>query len=285
MTIRDCVESKSVKWPFFVGDAALCCIAVLIVQQSRSPLALAPAILCAAAVGLGALLCATPFVLEYRAWVRITEADALQSAATLLKNIELIAAQIRAATNQWEVVQELSTGTVNAAKQISERMAAEVAEFTQFLQKANDSEKATLRLEVDKSRRAEGDWLQVLVRMLDHVFALHRAAVRSGKPAVMEQIGNFQNACRDIVRRIGLAPFQAEPGQPFDAAKHKVADSETTPPTGALVGETVAVGYTYQGQALRPALVTLQPGTAAATESAPKPAAASEPSATEPTLL
>ena len=63
-------------------------------------------------------------------------------------------------------------------------MTGEVRQFTEFMQKMNDSEKAALRLEVEKLRRGEGEWLQVLVRILDHVFALHAAAVRSGEPKV-----------------------------------------------------------------------------------------------------
>jgi molecular chaperone GrpE (heat shock protein) len=200
--------------------------------------------------------------------VRLTEADALLTAAAQLKNLELIAGQIGTATGQWQAVQEHSTTTVNAAKQIAERMGAEVAAFTEFLQKANDSERATLRLEVEKMRRAEKDWLQVAVRTLDHIFALNKAAMRSGQPALIEQLANFQNSCRDVARRVGLVPFAAAPGQPFDAAKHKLVDSEATPPAGVLVGETIAAGHTYQGQLLRPALVALQPAESAASEEA-----------------
>ena len=61
-------------------------------------------------------------------------------------------------------------------------MAAEAKAFTEFMQKANDSEKAMLRLETDKLKRAESEWVHVLVRMLDHVYALHIGAMRSGQP-------------------------------------------------------------------------------------------------------
>jgi len=61
-----------------------------------------------------------------------------------------------------------------------------------------------LELETAKLRRAEGDWLQVTVRILDHVFALYVAAARSGQPRLAEQIAAFQNACRDAARRVGL---------------------------------------------------------------------------------
>ena len=70
-------------------------------------------------------------------------------------------------------------------------MAAEVREFSEFMQKMNDSEKAALRLEIEKLRRGEGEWLQVLVRILDHVFLLHAAAMRSGQPKLVGQISQF----------------------------------------------------------------------------------------------
>jgi molecular chaperone GrpE (heat shock protein) len=283
--MRNPVELKLAKWPFIVGDVLLLGVAVLIVFQSRAPLELWPAVVCASAVGLGALVGVTPFILEYRAWVRLTEAEALLSSSAQLNNLEAVASQISAATGQWQTVQEYSASTVNAAKQIAERMAAEVAEFTEFMKKANDSERATLRLEVEKMRRAENDWVQVVMRMLDHVFALNQAAARSGQPALVKQLGNFQNACRDIARRVGLVPFAAAPGQPFDNARHKLVDSETAPPAGALAGETVAAGYTFQGQLVRPALVSLQLAESpAANETQKGDKILEEPSA-EPTLL
>jgi molecular chaperone GrpE (heat shock protein) len=92
--------------------------------------------------------------------------------------------------------------------------------------------------------------------MLDHVYALRQGAVLSGKPALIEQITHFQNACRDAARRIGLVPFVAGPEEVFDERRHCVADSKTAAP-GAHISETVATGYTFQGQLLRPALVRL----------------------------
>jgi hypothetical protein len=85
-------------------------------------------------------------------------------------------------------VQEGADKVARTSKEIAERMSAEAKAFMEFMQKANDSEKANLRLEVDKLRRSETDWLQVLVRMLDHVYALHLGAIRSGQPALIAQL-------------------------------------------------------------------------------------------------
>jgi molecular chaperone GrpE (heat shock protein) len=133
-----------------------------------------------------------------------------------------------------------------------------VKAFTEVLQRANDNEKATLRLELDKLRRGESDSVQVVVRLLDHVHALHAGAVRSAQPRLVEQISNFQSACHDAVRRIGLTPFAANAEEPFDPQRHQLVDVEAKPESGAVVSETVAAGYNLQGRLLRPALVRLR---------------------------
>jgi molecular chaperone GrpE (heat shock protein) len=137
------------------------------------------------------------------------------------------------------------------------------------MQRLNDGEKATMRVEVDKLRRAESEWLQVLVRVMDHVFAVHQAAMRSGKLGLIEQMDLFQNACRDAARRVGLAPFSAEPGEVFDNGRHQWIDPKATAKSGSAVGETLAAGYTFRGQIIRPAIVS--------------PLTASEPSSVGPT--
>jgi molecular chaperone GrpE (heat shock protein) len=156
-------------------------------------------------------------------------------------------------------VQEHSARTVTASKEITDRMAAEAQSFAEFMQKANDSEKATLRLEVDKLRRGESQWLQLLVHLLDHVFALYQAGARSGQPNLEAQLGQFQEACRDLVRRVGLAPFEATMDEPFDAERHQVAEGQPAPAPESRVVQTLATGYTFQGQILRRSLVAVQP--------------------------
>ena len=78
---------------------------------------------------------------------------------------------------------------------------------------------------------------------------------------LVEQIGNFQTACRGVTRRVGLVAFEAEADQPFDPKLHHVAGNEQ-PFEGALVAETAASGFTLQGKLLRPALVRLKTVTA-----------------------
>jgi molecular chaperone GrpE (heat shock protein) len=195
-----------------------------------------------------------PFVLDYRALIKAVEAGALGAVSEKIQNLERLAAQISNATNHWENVQLQAEKISVTARETAERMAAEVRDFTDFMKKINESEKSTLRLEVEKLRRAETDWLQVLVHLLDHVYALHTGAARSGQPRLIEQLTHFQNACRDAARRVGLSPFAADTGEKFDAQRHKSIEAEA-PPAGTVVAENLAPGYTLQGRIIRPALV------------------------------
>jgi molecular chaperone GrpE (heat shock protein) len=253
-------EPKLTKWPFFMGDALLLGLAWYIWLHGARALDTAEMCLAIVCVMAGAGLIFLPFLLEHRAKLKLAEAHSLATVVGQFRNLEAIAAQISGASSQWERAQEQAEKTSAAAQQMAERMTAEVKGFAEFMERANDREKAALRLENEKFRRAESEWLQVLVRMLDHVYALHVGALRSSQPALIEQVGNFQNACRDVARRVGLTPFVAVEAEPYDGHRHQLADSDDPPPAGAKIAETIAAGYTFQGRLLRPALVRLRNG-------------------------
>jgi len=257
-TMSDDLPPRINKIPFIVGDLLLSAMAFLIcfvlAREGSQPL-LAIGV---SSLALGAILGVLPFILEYRTCSRLSEAEALAAVVSKLQQVEKVAAQIESAAGFWQKAHDESGKTVDAAKQIAERMTAEVQAFSEFMQRVNDNEKNNLRLEVEKLRRSENDWLQVLIRTLDHVYALHIGAVRSGQPALMDQITNFQNACRDAARRVGLTPFLANPGDPLDPARHHVLDGKEKPAPDAVISETVATGYSFQGRLVRPALVRLK---------------------------
>jgi molecular chaperone GrpE (heat shock protein) len=256
------------KWPFFLSDAVLLATAGLLVWQDTFALGRWEILGSLACVILGAYLAVLPFVLEYKGIVRLTEAATLETGLARIQHAEAVATRIAEATDNWQAVNEAAGRTAAGAREITDRMAAEVREFTEFLKKTNDSEKATLRLEVEKLRRGEGEWVQIVVRMLDHVHALHAAGQRSGQPRLIEQLTQFLSACRDIARRAGLVPFVAAPGTAFDAQRHQTADGKAPPP-GAQVTETVATGFTFQGRTIRPASVLIGAATESAGESTP----------------
>jgi molecular chaperone GrpE (heat shock protein) len=268
--MNDVRDWKIPKWPFLLGNGLLLAFAYLIVWKSPHPISKWEIMACFAAAILGAVLGIVPFLLDYRAMGKAIQVNALGAVADRIQDLEKLVAQIAAATNQWDVIQGQAEKTAAGAKQIADKMGTEVREFSEFMQKINDSEKAALRLEVEKLHRGEAEWLQMLVHVFDHIFALYTAAAHSGQPKLAEQITHFQNACRGTVRRIGLTPFTAEPGEPFDAARHQVAESKERPPAGAVVAETIGCGYTFQGRLLRPAIVRLRQQELSAT-TPPKP--------------
>jgi len=270
--MRDTNSLSVPKWPFFLGDAVMLGIAYFIYYDNKSPLGHWEITACGICAALGALLGVLPFVLDYRALTKAIEAEAVGTASEKIQNLERLAAQISGATNQWEHVHLQAEKTSVAAKEITERMAAEVRDFTEFMQKINEGERSTLRLEVEKLHRAENDWLQVLVHVLDHIYALHTGAARSGQPRLVEQLTHFQNACRDAARRVGLTPFAAAAGDIFDAQRHQPAGDEA-PPAGAVIAENLAPGYTLQGRVIRPALVRV--GSDGPVETAPEKSPAS----------
>ena len=257
--MKDVSEWQVPKWPFLSANVVLIAMAFILFQKDAH--ARYPGLLPTACVMLGTLLGCLPFIMEYRATKKLVEMNTLSTVAEQLADLKKYSEQIAAATGQWSQVQAVTKGdaekTVAAAREIAGRMAEEIREFNEFQVKLNDTEKGALRLEVDKLRRTEAEWLQVFARVLDHIFALYNAAARSGNPDLAAQIGHFQTACRDAARRVGLSVFMPAPEDKFDAQKHRAHGVEN-PPAEAVIAETLAPGMTFQRRLLRPALVRLQ---------------------------
>src|SRR6185503_17985725 len=116
--------------------------------------------------------------------------------------------------------------------------------------------------EVEKLHRNEGEWLHTIIRIMDHVYALYQAGVKSGQDNLRTQLGNFQNACRESTRRLGLIPFEAKADETFDEKRHQLPDPKAKALPGSKVGETVATGFTFQGKVMRPAVVNLKAASA-----------------------
>jgi molecular chaperone GrpE (heat shock protein) len=256
--------SKPACFLFILGDLVLLGIAgYIIYQHGAGPFRITELAAIVACGIFGALLAVVPFVLEYQSAARMLESSAVASTVQQLGGLQAVADQISGATARWQEVQEYSGKAVAASKEISERMTAELTGFAEFMRKTNDAEVKNLRLEIEKQHRAESEFIQIIVRILDHTFALHQAAVRSAQPQLIDQLGQFQGAIRDVVRRIGLVPFVPVHNELFDKDCHQSADSQAMPVAGAKIRETVAAGFTYQGRLIRPALVSLQPSAAA----------------------
>ena len=189
------------------------------------------------------------------------------------QEVDAVAKQIENATEQWLHVEDRANEINAASREIAGKINAEAREFTEFLQKANDTEKNHLRLEVDKLNRAQVDWVKVVTGMLDHVFALNQAGRQSGQEKLVRQLDNFQVACRDVARRVGVVTYEPKPEEGFDTGKHQLRDPEAEPEVGAKIIGIAAQGLSHQGQVLRKAVVVIEgeePGQAPPDASKPK---------------
>ena len=274
--MTDRAPLKVAKWPFLLGDALFLGLAYWIMLKVDPFVTIWQTVALFLCVAAGAWLAVTPFIWEYKTAVRLGESDSLADAVQQIKNLETIAAQIQTATGQWQGALDSGNKVLETAQQMNTRMDAEAAAFANFFKQADEKEKNHLRLEAEKLRRSEADWLQVVVRLLDHVYALQQAGARSGKPELAENLARFQTACRDVVRRVGLVPVEIAAGAAFDENLHQLPDDATKPPNDACVAATIATGYTYQSQVIRSPIVALQ---SSATEAASKEPSAKNESA------
>ncbi|HAV64096.1 MAG TPA: hypothetical protein DCY13_17235 [Verrucomicrobiales bacterium] len=245
------------KLPFLVTDLVFIGVALAIIYRSQTPIGGSQMLAVIACVALGAWACVTPFLRDHEVGAKFAESNGLAETVAQIGQLKLVAAQIQGATAQWQTFQENAGKASEAMKQMSSQLAADAANFAESLQKSSDAEKAALRLEVEKRKRAEADWLKVQVALLDHVFALHQAGLRSGQPNVIQQLGAFQAACRDVVRRLGLVAVEAPSGTTFNPAIHRLPDENQQVPAGASIAATLAPGFSFQGQLVRPVLVEL----------------------------
>jgi molecular chaperone GrpE (heat shock protein) len=257
------IAPRLAKWPFFLADVLLLGAAAWIAYQG--PLSVWPLLGVVACMAAGAWICVVPFLKQYEADLRFAEADKLATTIEQMSNLRSFTNQISFATAQWQNIQENSAKTVSAAKQIADGIAADAKAFSEFMLKANDAEKAHLRLQIEKLRRGEGDWVQLVVHLLDHVYALQQAAIQSGQKTVVAQLTHFQNACRELVRRVGLVPVAIQTGDAYDPKVHTLPDGHPEPAPGASITQVLATGYMFQGQSVRNALVVVKgPGAAQA---------------------
>ena len=251
---------KIEKWPFIVGDVALLLMAWLVYYHSDSEASFdgLEAFWCFACVAAGAWIMVLPFLREFQAEADLTEAKELAASVEKISSVDTVAKQIESATEQWLHVEDRANEINAASKEIAGKINAEAREFTEFLQKANDTEKNHLRLEVDKLSRAQGEWVTVVIGMLDHVFALNQAARQSGKEPLIKQLNNFQAACRDVARRVGVITHEPKPEEGFDAEKHQLRDPEAESESGAKIIGLAAQGVSHQGKLLRKAVVVIE---------------------------
>ena len=245
------------KWPFVVGDLILVGVAGWIfVGSNFQPVGWNLAMI-VACLGMGIFFSVLPFLAEYREESRRFDGTQFKSTLEQIQQLESIGELVSAATGQWQDVQSQCEGVVKTASEVAERTKLETDRLVEITGKADTRERDHLRLEVEKHRRGEREWLEVLVGIMDHVFALHRAAVRSGQEKLIKQIEGFQGACGEICRRVGLSQYVVAAGDVFDAKIHKVLDGREVPASG-VIEETLAPGFSFQGHPIRLPMVSVR---------------------------
>jgi molecular chaperone GrpE (heat shock protein) len=246
------------KWPFILTDVLLLvgfAWVIRFVLPPKSTLDYAAMITIIVFWMFAAWISILPWLREYQAQVKFAEQDAIGTALEQIQRLEEIGSRVQAATGTWQSAQDSANRVMLAAKEVEDKILASSKEFMEFAERINNDEKQHLRLEVEKLRRNESEWLQVAARMLDHTFAITAAAQRSGQPNLASQMNNFQNACRDAARRVGLVPFHPAVGDAFEERSQQLEDANAKPEEGSVVSDILATGYTFQGQLLRKALV------------------------------
>ncbi len=250
--------TKMTRWPFYLGDALLLGFAGLSIYRSAWPLSPLAVLICGCAVLAGAILGLLPAYLEYQSAVKRTQILDLAGPVEQIQNLEQIGQQVAHATALWNTAHEAAEKANSTAQKILAAQDAKFKEFHGIAQTIGEREKVQLKFELDKARRSEGDWLQTMVGLLDHVNALYQAALRSGQGNLIQQIGSFQTACRDLVRRVGLAAIGAKPDDLFDPKLHHAQNASGPALEKAVIDQVLAPGYTFQGQFLRPVMVTVK---------------------------
>ncbi len=265
------------KWPFVVGDLLLIGVAIWLLKTTGwAPTGWYLAMLIAC-VGMGIFFAVLPYLFEFREESRRFDANEFRGTLEQIRELEKVGERVTAAAEQWERLQEQCGVTVKAAETIGQASQTQMDRLVEITQKADTRERDHLRLEVEKQRRGEREWLEVMVGIMDHVFALHRAAVRSGQAKLIKQIDGFQNACTEICRRVGLSEYVVAPGESFDPKIHKVLEGHEAPASGGVVAETLAPGFSFQGHPIRPPMVRVAMGEAPAAEATEAPEAPKDP--------
>lgn len=100
---------------FFARDTLLLGLAWFIYTQGTHPLAGRELALVTLCVLAGAGMAILPFVLEYRAAVKVAEAGALTSVVAQIGDLAKVPEQISGATSRWQLAQEAADQTADAA--------------------------------------------------------------------------------------------------------------------------------------------------------------------------
>ncbi len=243
--------------PFVIADLLLLGTAVVIVMMADRPMnawEISAVVVCVAAA---ASFMVYPFRKLIDFELRQAGSEKLHDAVQRIRTVESLAARIESVTSHWMEIEKKAEHSLDKSEDISREMIEEADSFREFIKNAQSEETQHLRLMVEKLRKAEKDWVHIIMAMMDHSIALRWAAEKSGNANLAAQIGNFHAQLIEITRQIGLLPFEPQPGDSFDSEIHQLMDSESNASEGTSIKSVRSAGYRFRGVVLRRALVIM----------------------------
>jgi molecular chaperone GrpE (heat shock protein) len=251
---------RAAKWPFLLGDLSLIAAAggvAWLAHSGRIPWSLPVAGIITGAVAIGAWILVTPFLRDQEAELRLTEHEGLADTLQQIQQLERVAVSIASGASNLAAGQQSLQRAEAAAGALVQQLGTERKSFAEALQRTQDQEKQTLKLELDKLRRGEEETLRVVCHLLDHNYAIYQASQRSSQPGVAQQLSQYRAACLDAVRRLGIVAHEATTGEMFNADFHQTLDGSVPSPESRISG-TLACGYTVRGSMVRPIIVSVE---------------------------
>ena len=201
-------------WPFLLIDGTILFTAAAILNTAERPLPLSTGALIALLVVIGGAVALFPFWRAYRNELKFAELEAVEETVRRIEGLSTVADRVERAESSWL---EAKNSSETIAKNLNETTTAlyeESKAIREFAHQQNDQQKANLRLEVQKLKQWETEWVQAGTIALDHTAALHAAILQLEDAQATRKLNKFQNSIHEIMRRVGLVGFAPRPGAP-----------------------------------------------------------------------
>ena len=159
------------KLPFFVGDALLLLTAAFIASRSDAPLGSGPLLAISACVGLGAILAAIPFLVDYARRQDEALDHRQHTLASLSRETAAAAEQISIAAASLPALTQHAAQAAKLADHLPKLIQDKIHLLKEALAEASDAEIENLRQELATLRSAETEKLESTVDKIDRTAA------------------------------------------------------------------------------------------------------------------
>lgn len=242
--------------PYIIADLVFLATAIAVLVFGSRPMTITELLVVAFCVTAGAWCMIYPFKRRSDIELQVAQNQAINQSVAELNNLDSLVARIETASGNWAGIQEKAEQSLHSSQEMTSAMIKESESFKGFLQTAASEELQHLRLLLDKMKRAEKDWVDKVVAMLDHSTALKWAAQRSNNLNLIQQITNFQSKQVEIARQVGLILLEPKNGDSFDEELHQPASNDESIGNGDIITAPKSAGFKFRGVVFRKALVT-----------------------------